>query len=72
MLHLKCISCLLQARQYLGMPKWLIKYSLLFTCAAGAHILLRLVGKLAGNSREQRSVQGNYLYAKLKTVTSWM
>lgn len=70
MLRLKCISCLLQARQYLGMPKWLIKYSLLFT--AGAHILLRLVGKLAGDSREQRSVQGNYLYANLKTVTSWM
>lgn len=53
------------------MLKWLIKYSLLSTWA-GAHILLKLVGKQAGNYREQRSVQGNYLYAKLRTLASWM
>lgn len=48
------------------MQEWLIKYSLL-SVWAGAHILLRLVGKQAENSRGQGSAQGNYLYAKLKT-----
>lgn len=57
--------------QQLGMLKWLVKHSLLSTWAR-AHILLMFLGKLAGNSREQRSVQGNYLYAKLKILASWM
>lgn len=51
--------------------EWLIKYSLV-SAWAWAHILLRLVGKQAGNSRDQGSVQGNYLYAKLKSLASWM
>lgn len=41
----------------------LIKYSLVPTCAE-AHILLWLAGKQAMNSRDQGSVQGDYLYAK--------